>query len=562
MIGFPDRPIEVKKEDMLGVEQYIEGLSSFILCCDTPMTIAIQGDWGSGKTSMMNMIKEEIKDKVFCVWFNTWQYSQFQMGDELSISLLTSLVESLKTDIAKTASIKKTLNLVGKMLKGATVMAADFVAGGRIADATEKLIDTGVKEDKNIAKAIGELKDQFQQCVNDTVSQSAKDRIVIFIDDLDRLYPIKAVELLEVIKLYLDCDNCIFILAIDYEVVTQGIKEKFGVDIGEEKGKSFFDKIIQLPFKMPVAQYDITNYIKNMLGKMSISLNEKEIDDYIQLIQYSIGCNPRSMKRLFNAYLLLNKISADVSLENAWGKKALFAILCMQLSFEDVYNYIVSNRETITSGLLYSFSDWEKFNSNPESEMISEAVGIRDEQAFSRLSRFMHTFNVLIDTDGDGELSEKEIANFISVLSYSTITSSTKIEEAPKKRSNIAKFRYNGTIYRTRGGRYSIGYLARDMVGAYAKTSNRMELNIFVQTLRKQWAKNKWLREVIIFEEDLLKLAGEDAGSYFIKNKEGLTEEIVYDGEKIYVAKYWGGGDIEVLKAILGLENEVETISN
>ncbi len=38
--------------------------------------------------------------------------------------------------------------------------------------------------------------------------------------------------------------------------------------------------------------------------------------------------------------------------------------------------------------------------------MISEAVGIRDEQAFSWLSRFMHTFNVLIDTDGDGELSE------------------------------------------------------------------------------------------------------------------------------------------------------------
>jgi uridine kinase len=43
------------------------------------MTIAIQGDWGSGKTSMMNMIQEQLDDRVVSTWFNTWQYSQFNM---------------------------------------------------------------------------------------------------------------------------------------------------------------------------------------------------------------------------------------------------------------------------------------------------------------------------------------------------------------------------------------------------------------------------------------------------------------------------------------------------
>lgn len=52
--------------------------------------------------------------------------------------------------------------------------------------------------------------------------------MVIFVDDLDRLQPAKAVELLEVLKVFLDCEKCVYVLAVDYEVVTQGIKQKFG----------------------------------------------------------------------------------------------------------------------------------------------------------------------------------------------------------------------------------------------------------------------------------------------------------------------------------------------
>lgn len=83
MNGFTDRPVDGLEEDVFGVTQYIFGLSSFILGCNTPMTIAIQGDWGSGKTSMMNMVREQLGDQVVTTWFNTWQYSQFNMGDTL-----------------------------------------------------------------------------------------------------------------------------------------------------------------------------------------------------------------------------------------------------------------------------------------------------------------------------------------------------------------------------------------------------------------------------------------------------------------------------------------------
>lgn len=98
-----------------------------------------------------------------------------------------------------------------------------------------------------------ELHDHFQDVINEACRLQHKSRVVVFVDDLDRLVPGKAIELLEVLKLFLDCENCVFILAIDYDVVVRGAAEKYGFDLHDnseeglkeqEKGKAFFDKII------------------------------------------------------------------------------------------------------------------------------------------------------------------------------------------------------------------------------------------------------------------------------------------------------------------------------
>jgi len=92
MKGYTDIPVTLIDNDILEVKVYVESLSDFILGCSTPMTIAIQGDWGSGKTSMMNMIRQHIETKVVPIWFNTWQYSQFEMASYLSVSLLANFL--------------------------------------------------------------------------------------------------------------------------------------------------------------------------------------------------------------------------------------------------------------------------------------------------------------------------------------------------------------------------------------------------------------------------------------------------------------------------------------
>lgn len=95
--SFSDVPA---KEDKFNIKNYIDGLSKFILKCETPLTLAIQGDWGTGKTSIMyqveNNLMNEDSSKIKTIFFNTWQYSQFEMGNDLAVSLMTDLIKELK----------------------------------------------------------------------------------------------------------------------------------------------------------------------------------------------------------------------------------------------------------------------------------------------------------------------------------------------------------------------------------------------------------------------------------------------------------------------------------
>ncbi len=77
-IGVQDIPIKKSEQDSEGLKvgDYAEALAAFISRTETPMTIGIQGDWGSGKTSLMNLIHSELQDKFPTVEVNTWKYAQ------------------------------------------------------------------------------------------------------------------------------------------------------------------------------------------------------------------------------------------------------------------------------------------------------------------------------------------------------------------------------------------------------------------------------------------------------------------------------------------------------
>ncbi|MBQ2276177.1 MAG: hypothetical protein II331_06005 [Lachnospiraceae bacterium] len=420
ILGYPDKPVSSLQNDLFSIETYINGLCQFIKNCDTPMTISIQGDWGSGKTSMMNMIREKMEEEICPVWFNTWQFSQFSFGESLAFSMMAVLLNELGCE---KDSINKVLGGVLHFTKNVAVGTVDHLVGGYAADKLNSVLTPEATVD--YANEIIRLKERFQIAVNKKIEKDNKSRVVVFVDDLDRLQPAKAIELLEVLKLFLDCENCVFVLAVDYEVVTMGIKQKFGEDVSKEKGRSFFDKIIQLPFKMPVAQYDIKKYVAASLMKMNIRSDENTLDLFERLIQNSIGFNPRSMKRLFNTYQLLCIISAETSsgVDESIRQRVLFAIICLQMSYENVYAYFMSSISILDAEFISILLDSEKIIEEEELVKII-ANGQQDVDTYiQKVSRFMKCFTEAIQMDADNAISDEEIETLKKVLKCSSVTS-------------------------------------------------------------------------------------------------------------------------------------------
>jgi hypothetical protein len=369
------------------------------------------------------------------VWFNTWKYSQFDMQDRLVFSMLNAIIGQLTEGCNDLKD-----NFVANISKIARIVTVSTIAQFSSMAAEEvNAALTSCSEDLTVQ--IDEIKKQFDEAVENALKIHKREKVVIFIDDLDRLHPQKAVELLEVIKLFLDCKHCVFILAVDYDVVALGIRIKFGDMVPTEKGKSFFDKIIQLPFKMPVAQYNVQKFVSEMLeGVNVVNLSKKDISDYVKLIRSSIGFNPRSMKRLFNSFLLLNTImQKQQKIKESIGKqlddklviqqqKILFAILCMQLVYDELYNYIVQNISGITTDTLTALTEFKSLEKYSDIQHIIKQLS---DSSVQRLIRFMRNLVECLQLDEDKDLSDEELNSLKNMLMFSTITAvgQTQVED-------------------------------------------------------------------------------------------------------------------------------------
>lgn len=423
-VGIQDIPLKSDMDDYLGLGTYSKALADFILHCNTPMTIGLQGDWGSGKTSLMQMIKGQLRDEiasgvVFDVDFNTWQFSQFQMHDQLSLVMLSQLVSHVvpKTPDgqSRATKIKRGLWRITKdVLKKHTGADVDK------AKAASEMADDVSDVDRS--EVLFTLKRDFAELCADQCGKDPLKRLVFFLDDLDRLLPERAVELMEVLKNFMDVEYCVFVLAIDYNVVEKGLQAKFGLSVKQLGGRSFFDKIIQVPFRMPVQKYQVYKYVDNILNDIGFPERaEQDKKDFVDLLGYSIGFNPRSIKRHANALLLLRKVlqnNEETALiaDDLNKLKLLFAALCMETAHGELYGYLTG---ALSPEALFNLSkdNFQKFTD-------SEDWPFDDENPpASTLEKFCEIFFKLVDKNDDKTIDEKELRDIEEVLGISSITS-------------------------------------------------------------------------------------------------------------------------------------------
>lgn len=438
--GITDVPKPIQDEDILQVRKYIVGLENFIKKCPTPMSIALQGDWGTGKTTFLKTMEKDFEgtpETVKTIYFNTWQYSQFNLADNLYTSFLNNIVAQLvskDSELAEKASnfMKGLWKVMAGVAKDAVMRAADTKAqefiGVKLSD---HLAEMGVTAQKEQALIVKNLKDKYAELIQDIVNELKKKnkgedspRIVIFVDDLDRLNPARAVEMLEALKLFMDVENCVYVLAIDYDVVVNGVRQKYGSSMTEDKCRSFFDKIIQLPFSMPVSSYHIDGLLR--------SIFQNAMGQYLPVaghfVEQTLGMNPRTLKRLANSYYLLEAVEQEQMGGN--GERSdlqhtlLLLILTVQMYNELAYDDLARCRtgEALIRKLgLTNPEEDEEDEENVQGEADTSVLRKKADMAMMQLSNVYKELQKLS--------KEKKLADiWVQEIHLSSITKVTTTE--------------------------------------------------------------------------------------------------------------------------------------
>ena len=476
-----DVPRKHTQADLFGISVYQDALVKYIRLTDTPITIALQGEWGSGKTSLMNLLRYNLCEvnnaPYYPIWINTWQYSLMKTSSQAIISILEGIINqigALNPNEQKWAESKRKIGgLFKKMASVGTKVAAGAV--GIDGELVDELFDN-VGSD-SASSDIMQLKEEIAKLIDEALDKDAsKQGFTFYIDDLDRIDPPMAVEILELLKNIFDLEKCVFILAIDYDVVIKGLKPKFGelTDANEREFRSFFDKIIQLPFSMPVASYSVDTFLVDALRKIEF-FSEEELNDITlaenlsEITQLSVGTNPRSLKRLTNTLALISIINEiqnnnENSQQERLAKILNYAMVCIQIAYPYIYNQLTESpnfkewNEKIASKLkLRPMTELEReaLDSTEEFDEEWEKVVFRMCQKETYLSNRVFSVSSLLNKIAELVNDDAQLGDVIaSTLELSAVTNIKALDGPMKKPTKFnrdtSSYKFNGKVYSTK----------------------------------------------------------------------------------------------------------------
>ncbi|HEX3019252.1 MAG TPA: SUMF1/EgtB/PvdO family nonheme iron enzyme [Chitinispirillaceae bacterium] len=371
-----DIPIlEGNRNDLLKFDSCAQVLGNAAMETPDSITIGIFGKWGTGKTSMMRLIKSKVEanDTAVAVWFNAWQYEK---EEHLIVPLTATItraideqlkqgkwVESLKSGAAKVRDALRSI-AYGFEIKGK--IGIPLVSEAEINLSAQDMIERYQDLTKDSVLARSLYFDAFERLEKCAHAGNDSPRIVVFIDDLDRCFPDKAVALLEGIKLVLNQPGFSFVLGIHDVIIREFLKKKYSKECGIDgvHFEDYLDKIIQV--KVPVPERDPDNmagYIRTLLTEANV-VDQKDIPHLVSLLAESANRNPRSIVRLVNRIIVAIRINELDKLENEKLEKIDPTALILDMATDNVkYQHF--------KGILDDVFQIEENRDNKQSQVVA-----------------------------------------------------------------------------------------------------------------------------------------------------------------------------------------------
>lgn len=380
-----DRPVSESSDDRLNRASFAERVAGVLK--DLPhaasLIVGIHGPWGDGKTTVLNLLRSELTKSTSLVVrdFNPWRLTDEDAMLRQFFGILADAIgESLYT------KGERSREAAGKWAKQLRWVTRPFGWFSKSAESIDELLarlSEGALRGDSIAV------EQLRQRIVERLLKSDR-RIILLIDDIDRLDKAETRLLFRIIKACADFPNVCYVLAFDDTMVAKSLGDQYGAG-DESSGRAFLEKIIQIPLKLPVAMREdlrslCFQQVDRAIASAGIELTEQEVGAFVSGFDRGISIRldtPRAAKRFGNALLF-----ALPMLRDEVNTVDLLLLEAIRAFYPTIYDCIRTNHSDF-SGVesAYSRRSPNDIRAVALVSTVIEAIDSDEQEAIKRLLR-------------------------------------------------------------------------------------------------------------------------------------------------------------------------------
>lgn len=370
-----DLPIKIIEEDALNRSSFSESLAKVMLDYTVPegFAIGLYGRWGSGKTSVINMVLESVdkltkdtEERPIILRFNPWLCSDPKQLISQFFKQLSSAVKIKSPKLEHICSFMEDY-------------ADAFELAGVIPIAGNILTTIGKVLGKK-AKAYNESKNNDLQRIKDGIIKDLlheKLKIIVTIDDVDRLSNNEIISVFQLVKSLADFPYTIYLLAFDRDVVIRALRE-----VQKGDGAEYLEKVIQVPFELPTPNAeDIYQVFFKKFDSIISNIPEEQWDKEYWGELFHYGIKPylqsiRDVVRFANVFALKYAL-----LRNETNVIDLIGLTCIQVFEPEVYSRLPSHKEQLCGGANGYYDQYQREKEKVQNSYNIIVAGIEEKRA-------------------------------------------------------------------------------------------------------------------------------------------------------------------------------------
>ncbi len=288
----------ITKEDLIYSSSFYERLKKMIMEeVESPFSISLEGEWGSGKTFFLKLLMNELsKEGYTCIWFNPWEY-------EKDKDVFLAFLQKLSQELDRFKNVVRQLGIFSlSLFTNGLDIFGKIISNGNISYKSVKEIVKNI--DEATAKSFEEYEDiqsrikkDFVSITNDIFERKNKP-VIIFFDDLDRCLPENTLDLIESLKNYFNVKDAkaIFIFGQNPKITRDFIKQKYK-HISDQFVNDYYKKVFDFCITLPQLKSDnVKLYIEQKLknDEFGEKLNVEELESL--LIKRSFDFKNKSLR--------------------------------------------------------------------------------------------------------------------------------------------------------------------------------------------------------------------------------------------------------------------------